>query len=257
MDVKTFAPSARLAPFVRCYQVVETSEEAVRTLLPEAGLIVGFRYRGQALQLEDGEARHVPDAVITGLRRSARHMHTSAGGGIVVVKFREVGASAFFAAPLHALFGTSEPLESLVPKADVERAAACIAGASSHGERVAALEDFLLARLTPRPQDAQVQAAAQVLRARRGQVRIDALARSLLLSQDALEKRFRRVVGTSPKQFASLLRLQAAVSAYRPGLGLTELALQAGYYDQAHFTREFRAAMGAPPGRFFGDASYC
>jgi AraC-like DNA-binding protein len=40
-------------------------------------------------------------------------------------------------------------------------------------------------------------------------------------------------------------------------MGVGDLSLLAGYYDQAHFTRELRAVTGAPPGRFFGAAEHC
>jgi transcriptional regulator GlxA family with amidase domain len=82
--------------------------------------------------------------------------------------------------------------------------------------------------------------------------RIDALTRHIGLSQSALERRFKRVVGVSPKKFASMLRLQRAVRLHTPGTDLAELALAAGYYDQAHFNHDFRRATGHAPTAFFG-----
>ncbi len=88
-------------------------------------------------------------------------------------------------------------------------------------------------------------------------MRIAPLARSLDIGQDQLEKRFRRVVGASPKRLASILRLQRALRSFRSGVPLSELAPEAGYYDQAHLTREFRAATGAAPGTFFREVAHC
>ena len=77
------------------------------------------------------------------------------------------------------------------------------------------------------------------------------------LAQDSLEKRFRRAVGATPKQLATLLRLRGALRGYAPGASLTELALAAGYYDQSHFIRNVRAATGDAPRRFLGRDDVC
>ena len=257
MEVRTVPPSARLAPFVRVFEVVEAREETTRTLLPETGIVAGLRYRGAAALVEGAAARAVPGASVTGVRGTIRRMRTSAGGGILVAKFREGGAAPFFDVPLHQLFGETLPLDALAPRAEVERVSARIAEAAGDRERVALLEDFLLARWRPRQPDRIVAAALGALQARRGTVRIGDVARSLGLGQDALEKRFRRAVGASPKRLASLLRLRDAVAVHLRGASLSSVPYQAGYFDQSHFVREFRAATGEAPRRFFGAGDYC
>ncbi|HJW43346.1 MAG TPA: helix-turn-helix domain-containing protein, partial [Geothrix sp.] len=74
---------------------------------------------------------------------------------------------------------------------------------------------------------------------------------------DSLEKRFRAVAGASPKQLAAILRLRRAIAAHRPGMSLTRLALDAGYYDQPHFIRQFVATVGTPPRAYLEGAEYC
>jgi methylphosphotriester-DNA--protein-cysteine methyltransferase len=95
-----------------------------------------------------------------------------------------------------------------------------------------------------------VAAAVRAIVEARGALRIRELARRLAISQDPLEKRFRRAVGMSPKQLARLVRIRHAIAAYRPGMSLARLAIAAGFYDQAHFHRELRAVTGEAPGRF-------
>lgn len=248
--MKVYAPSARLAPYVRSFEVVEACEEMTRALFPEPGIIVGFRYAGASDLMEGAAAHRVPNWVITGLRGTVRRMRTLPGSGILLVKFREMGAAAFFDVPLHELFGSALALEDLIPRAELERVASDLAQAPDDDARIASVERFLLARWKPREDDARVLAAVNALNAERGVLRIADLARRLHLSQDALEKRFRRIVGASPKRFASMLRLRHAMQRYRPGASLSELALDAGYYDQSHFIREFKAATGEAPQRF-------
>ncbi|ACL63932.1 transcriptional regulator, AraC family [Anaeromyxobacter dehalogenans 2CP-1] len=255
MQVRTIQPGPALADLVRCFQIVEAPEEATRTLLPDPGAVVAFRYRGAAALVEGGETSRIPDASITGPRGTCRRIRTSAGGGLVVAKLREDGAARLMGVPVNELYGAVLPADALAPRAAVDRATAQVAEATTDEARVAAAEAFLLA-VGRRAPDRLVGAAVQAIRARRGCLRIAGLARQLGVGQDALEKRFLGVVGTSPKQLASLLRLHHAVELHLGGASLSSAPYQAGYYDQSHFIREFRAVTGEPPGRYFAAGTH-
>lgn len=259
MQVHAFAPTEALAPFVRAFEIIEADGAMEKLLIPETGLILGFRYAGSSSLVEGATRLEVPDHVVTGLRATARRMVTAAGSGIVLAKFRDGAAGAFFDPPLHQLFGATLPLEELVDPRAVEAASAGIRAARSHRARVDALERFLLAQRAPRDwrADPVVGAALRAIRADPGALRVAPLAGDLGLSVDGLEKRFRRSVGASPKQVASILRLRRALGAHRPGTPLTRLALDAGYYDQAHFIRQVVAAVGVAPRAFLHAAEFC
>lgn len=258
MQVHAFAPTEALVPFVRAFEIIETDGAEEKLLIPETGLILGFRYAGSSSLVEGPTRLEVPDHVVTGLRATARRMVTAAGSGIVLAKFRDGAAGAFFDPPLHQLFGATLPLEELIDPRAVEAASAGIRATRSHRERVDALERFLLAQRARRDWrgDPVVGAALQAIRADPS-LRVAPLAGDLGLSVDGLEKRFRRSVGASPKQVASILRLRRALGAHRPGMPLTRLALDAGYYDQAHFIRQVVAAVGVAPRAFLHAAEFC
>ncbi|WP_370277516.1 helix-turn-helix domain-containing protein, partial [Pontibacterium sp.] len=68
-----------------------------------------------------------------------------------------------------------------------------------------------------------------------------------------LERLFKQWVGISPKHYSRLLRVNLARSALRKAEGnisLTDAALNAGYFDQAHFNREFKQVVGLTPGQY-------
>jgi AraC-like DNA-binding protein len=182
-------------------------------------------------------------------------MHTAANSGIILAKFRAAGAAPFFNAPLHHLFGAMCPLTDLSEGDDARLRA--IIDASTDDERVAKVEQFLLRRHKPTEPNAVVSAALRAIGEAAGRIRVRALAHDLGISQDSLEKHFRRIVGASPKQFATILRVRQTVELSRQSQSLTALALDAGYYDQSHFIRDFRAITGDAPGHFFQHARYC
>lgn len=250
-------PSPALAPFVKRYTVVETSEEATRVLLPEPGVVAGFRYSGHARLIEAHGAVPVPDFAVTGVRLSARRMRTSAGGGVVVVVFAETGAAPFFPVPLYELFGKCVALDALVPSGELVQLAEELRALYDARARIDVVERFLLAQKRACSPDRLVELAVDSLRASNGTERVGELARELGIGVDRLEKRFRQVVGASPKQLGSLYRFLHAVELQRSGLNLTASAVGAGYADQSHFNRGFRSAVGESPRRFLEANEYC
>jgi AraC-like DNA-binding protein len=254
--MQTVEPSPGLAANVRSITIVETADERTSTLIPETGVLIGIRHSGSAAQLRGASTERLPDWSVTGIRDTVRQIQTSAHGGLIVVNFRETGASRIFAAPLLELFNATANLQEWLPRQSLERLGADLSTAQNNPARIVRIENFLAAHNHLRPPDAMVEAAIRAMRARRGNVSIRSLAQQIGVSQERFEKRFRREVGTSPKHHCSLLRLRFALNLYRRGGTLTDLALQAGYYDQSHFIREFRAVTGESPLKFLRRANY-
>jgi len=80
---------------------------------------------------------------------------------------------------------------------------------------------------------------------------LDALYRRLGLRERTVQRLFDRFVGLTPRQTASVLRQRQATRVLRAGQGdLADLASELGYADQAHLTRDYRAQVGLPSGRY-------
>lgn len=257
MDVRTFQPGPALAPFVRCFTIVEAAAEVTRTLVPDGSLALGVRYRGHATQLVGDDAVRVPDTTLAGVQTTARVMRTAAQSGIVLAVFRPGAAARWFSQPLHELAGATVGLHQLLRPSDVARLHEQVLEAEGEGARVHALERHLLASRSTRDPDVLVERAAAAIGSARGSIRIAALAEALGIGQDRLEKRFRHAVGVSPKQLASLVRVRHAIDSYRPGITLARVSAEAGYFDQSHFVREVRAVTGRAPAELLRSGEHC
>lgn len=239
--MKTFAPIPELAPFVRELRVVESEAGMERVLVPEPSLVAGFRYAGAAYL----SSLRMPEASLSGLRSTARRMSTMPGSGMIAVSFTPLGAAQFFDFELHELANGHASLTDVWKRnVDVE--------GHTDEARVQSVQRTLLEQRLEREPDPLVAFALTRL----DRLRVGDLAREVGLSRDRFEKRFRRAVGTSPKHFASLLRLRRVMQhGNRANLG--RLAADCGYFDQSHLNREFRAVVGEPPGRFFRGVPFC
>ena len=72
------------------------------------------------------------------------------------------------------------------------------------------------------------------------------------LSTRRLQRLFARYVGVGPKWVLARHRMHDVVAALDAGHegSLADLAAEHGWYDQAHFTRDFRALVGVTPARY-------
>jgi AraC-like DNA-binding protein len=108
-----------------------------------------------------------------------------------------------------------------------------------------ALLELVRERLLGVPIDPLARAAA--LEMATPGARVDALGAALGVSERQLRRRFADAVGYGPKTLARVLRFQRFLTLSRNGDDLARLALDAGYADQAHLTRETRRLAGRTP----------
>ena len=114
-----------------------------------------------------------------------------------------------------------------------------------------AVLDEALAPLAPEPPGPYVDLLGIVGRMAddRGLVRVDQVADLAGLSMRSLQRLFATYVGVSPKAVLARYRLQDAAAAIDEGTvdDLAGLAASLGWFDQAHFSREFRSVVGVTP----------
>lgn len=167
-----------------------------------------------------------------------------------------LGASRVFGMPMAPLTREVVTLEDLLGP-EAERLAERLFEAQGWEARLALLERAIAARAirAPAPPDGLARAWRRLVETD-GRVPVGAVAQELGWSRKRLATAFREHVGLPPKALARLLRFERAAEALRrPGADLGRIALDCGYYDQAHFNRDFRAFAGATPTAYRGGAN--
>ncbi|AKF06398.1 AraC family transcriptional regulator [Sandaracinus amylolyticus] len=238
-----FAPRAALRNRVATIDVIASDAPEVE-IPPSTHVVLGLQFRGR-VHAEEGP---LTLAGVTGLQHRVRRYAYEPGTGSVLVRFTPTGASCV-GVPVGELTGRSVALDALLPRARVAEVTERLAEAVDDPARVAVVEDLIAGLHAAR--DPLVSAALALIE--RGADPGDAplvsrLATTLRTSERQLERRFAAVVGLSPRRYASLRRFERALSAASAGTRLTEVALDAGYYDQAHFNRDLRRFLGTSPG---------
>jgi AraC-like DNA-binding protein len=150
------------------------------------------------------------------------------------VRFRLGVAGAALGLPAGELLDDNVPLADIWGPSLDERVA-------SGG--ISALIAAVRSRALAAPLDPVARAAA--LRMAEPGARVSAL--DLGVSERQLRRRFEDAVGYGPKTLARVLRFQRFLALACGGGDLAQLALSAGYADQAHLTRECRRLAGRTP----------
>jgi AraC-like DNA-binding protein len=157
-----------------------------------------------------------------------------------------LGAERLFRMPMGELANRGADLADLLP--DGGELAERLFEAPGWSARLALLDDYIARRVedAPRP-PRELEWSWQRLLASDGAVPVESLAREVGWSRRHLAARFREHVGLPPKALARILRFERAAERLRRGADLTDAALDSGYYDQAHFNRDFKAFAGVTP----------
>ncbi len=175
----------------------------------------------------------------------------SAGpSGGLQVNFTMLGARLFLGRPLVDLANRVVPLDDLFG-AGAERLRRELIDAGTWPARFAILDREIGARISAaREVPPAVIWTWRRLTATGGRTSISAIVSEIGCSQKHLIAQFREHIGLAPKVMSRVLRFGAAVEALKrrdAGLRLADIAADCGYFDQAHFSRDFRAFAGVSP----------
>lgn len=237
-----YAPPPDLAPWVEHFWIERWSfsdaTPQTREMLPHPAVHLVFapnRSRIYGVQL----------------RRFVRELRGS--GCILGAKFHPGAFFPFFCRPVGDIANGSIPVAEVFAHASAAEAE--VLGARGDRAMVHAAANFLRGSTPAR--DSKVELARDAVR----QVvedpaltRVGDLMQRLRMTERALQRLFFAYVGASPRWVIKRYRTYEALErlADARGVMLSDLAQDLGYFDQAHFTNDFRRLTGHPPARYAG-----
>lgn len=252
MSFITYLPAEILKPFVKSFAISKSEKANSYRILPDTSIVMGFQFSGKLSYAENNQIIPLSSAGITGLRNTYRVFNNTENTNTVLVMFSEAGAGMFFNLSMHEIYGSSLSLDDLILRSQMDVIAEQLNEAKTDIERINLLENFLISRINCKANDELVNLAVVLIKQHAGNIKIAALAEKLNISQSQFEKRFRKLVGASPKKFASIVRIKHILNAAAAQENsLTVLGLDAGYFDQAHFIKDFKSFTGETPEQFF------
>jgi AraC-like DNA-binding protein len=251
-------PSPPLRGHVEYYWYHEgvVSDYAMERLVPDGGveLIIDLTATPKFWRPADDESgtRHVRATWISGQHSRPIAIEAAKGSCMIGARFLPGGSYAVLAQPVCALNDGVVELDLLWGRA-VHDLREQLYEATSVDQRFALLDRALVARASGRTaQDRALSAAVARLAHGAEPVSIRGLAADIGISQRRLVGLFDERVGLKPKMLARVFRFQRVLRRLQqePFPGWSTIAADFGYFDQAHFTRDFQELSGMRPGEY-------
>lgn len=257
MKYEVHIPVSELQPFIKCFWTLEqeTAEEPQRQrVLPDGCMEMIFHYGDHYRQyFNDGSSIIQPKSFVFGQISSYIEIAPTGITGIIAARFLPEGLVPFIDIPISKLENKAVDLFTLFGEEgnDLEEE---VLSAKNNPDRIKVVEKFLLKRLTtPQTIDTITKSCVEAIFQSQGQIGVIELADKMNINRRNMERRFEMAIGLSPKQLSRVVRLQSTLKKLN-GMqygSLTALAYENGYYDQAHFIKDFKEFTGLSPKLFF------
>ncbi|CAL93447.1 AraC family transcriptional regulator [Azoarcus olearius] len=243
-------PHPALAPWV--HHILVMGLDVCTSQLPSAlsPCLTVFARGGSRLEHADGSLQPVPRASLTGPYLHARRSRVAPGTVFLALMFRPGCMDEALGPAVAEVRERIVPLEDIAPAGAVGELLERIDASADPHAWATATQAVLLRMLRPTRDPARCAA----LLGERANLFQPArlIADRLGIGERQLERRIARAYGANLRELRRIARFGftlAAMTARPPARGeLTRIALDFGYYDQAHMDRDFRALAGLAPG---------
>ena len=243
---REYAPRAELRAFIACtwVKIVAAHERAAPfAVIPDGCIDVIVRDHGAPYVAGPATRSHIQPS--------------GAGHLIVGIRFRPGAARRFLGSPAHELRDRDVALADILAKRDrpdLDAGAICNPAALRRSFELWAFD-----RLDRNGAD-----DASLVRAARSMMLdptlpLDRVAGRLDWNARRLHREFSATCGYGPKTLQRILRVQSVIRAAQDSAappGLAQLAVDAGYADQSHMTRDFQALVGQAPATYLSANGY-
>lgn len=257
MDYQTYTPNPELLDFVKCYWTLTAPPTEDRQRIVPDGCMEMIFHCGDLYRqyLPDGSSVIQPRCFVFGQITQPLEIAPTGNTNIFSVRFHPNGFLPFATNSIKNMENRTTDLKTLFGDAGSQVGEQIVNAVDTH-QRIGFIESFLLAQLqTQETTDRIAALSVQTLLKLNGQLSVDELADQVQINRRQLERKFATVIGMSPKQLAKIIRLQSTLKMMEDQRfdSLTELAYENGYFDQAHFIKDFKEFTGVTPSEFYAN----
>lgn len=258
----TRPPPPHLQPFVKLLWAsspdgAPTERPGAREhVLPTGGMHLVFRLSGPPLKLfggpDDMRGQTCGYTIVGGARAASYMRDVSVATRSVGAQLQPGAARALLGAPEDALASQHTPLDALWGAQQTDAALEQVHAAGGLERQLAVFETLLAQRVID-SLSAGLRGLHPAIASTLGPLARENPSIAGLVTRSGYSHRrfialFRGAIGLSPKEYARVMRFDRALTlAADPAQSWAEIALTAGYSDQAHLSREFSSLAGMSP----------
>ncbi len=255
LGFKRYAPHPKLQSLVQCYwriNVPQNHDRKFREFMhPEGGTGIIYNF-ADPIYLNNQLVSQ--EAIITGPTSKTNAFTVTGKIDTLGIRFHPGSGHDILSLPLSELLDETITPQQIAMDSLGGTLQEQLAIQESDHKRVELLDNQLLSLLNDYYQpDNRLNTALSWIKQHQGQKPITKLTHILNLSQRQLDRHFKIYLGLLPKQFSRIQQVTFARNILKTvpqQTSLTDIAYQAGFYDQAHFIHQFKQVVGITPGAY-------
>ena len=260
LKYQTFEPHSHLASLIKCYWTLEVPPQSnyQKQLIIPDGCIEMIFILGEDVKRYTSRNKFIlqPREMVLGQITGPFYIEPTGYVNTFAVRFYPYGFANFVSEPIRKLANKETPLKLLFGAKQSRELGQKIRQATDTKKRIKIVETFLLNKLKDKATiDNIVKATIDAMLLTKGSTPINSILKNDLSKRRQIERKFFESVGISPKKLSKVIRLQAVLKMLlnKKSENLTKLAYDNEYYDQAHFTKDFKEFTGTTPKEFLHD----
>ncbi|MFZ0491334.1 MAG: AraC family transcriptional regulator [Salegentibacter sp.] len=249
-----FSPIPELSEFISSYGILEIpegrSEPYFSPPLAMSGFIINTaNSNGKVVAKLREDYFFSTSAVATGQVTFPVYGQLIGHIKSIMVFFQPLGMYQLFGNDMSALTNTSQSLYEFL---EAERAEALISSLKQNDnneDQIQLLNNFFKDQKARQIEVRKMKDVLDYIHRNKGDISVGDIENECHYQRKTLERHFRKMLGLSPKVYCQIYRFKCLINQLQqnPGITWTQLAAQAGYYDQAHMSRYIKQYLKVSP----------
>jgi len=246
-----FTPNQILKEYVKEFLIVEASDLVCLETLPSTSVSLNYILNGAiTMKQKNNTPISLPKAFAFGIARTSLHFEFSNSTTLFVIIFNPGMASSIIKTPINDFYEKFISFDDFFNPNQLSYLNQIFSNYNNYDILIDKIQEFLLIEILCTHTDDIIEEAIHEIINNQGSVSIKKIIDKLQISRDSFEKKFRKQVGTSPKKFSNIVRFRNIFENNHNKTTLTQIGLNAGYYDQSHFIKDFKVITGKKPSSF-------
>lgn len=257
MYYRKFLPPLHLHSYIECFYIWETDflNKPIVVESPPSGfcsMVFNYQQSYQVISAKyQSQFISTPQSFITGQATKSYQLQLQGQIGMVGVVFKPSAIASIFELPMYEFVDERHDLRAVLGK-EIETIEAKIQDCASHTKRIEVLSNYFSFRLLRAElKNTRIDYAANLIGEQNGLVNLSDLVDEMFVCRRQFERQFLLKIGVSPKYYARLRKIShlcKTIALKQWNIDdWQELIFQNGYYDQAHFIKEFKSFTGKSP----------
>lgn len=247
MEYTVIPCSPSLQRYVKHYWLLSVNEHDLLTpkpIMPYGWFELVFQ---RDMKTENISSSLSPNGFFTGQHDRSITINLSSPFRTAGISFQPWAGNLLFDIPANNFTNKRSQFSDLDKDSDL---ADTVFAASGHSEIKTLFDQYLAEKLVPRPIDEVSEFITRQILKAPSKNQLSRIIPQIGIGKRRIEQRFLSSTGVSISSYLRIARFDGALQMIGsfPDKSLTKIGLDAGYYDQAHFIRDFKAFSSFTPG---------